>query len=495
MKTEQRYPDLALWGFCSAVTGKLINPVHFSSHFKLEPSRLDDAGLFDPVLNCDTALFIDPLLIRTSATDLISTVGYEALRKRFGEVVRLVAISEKHNDPGWTAAVRHLDLSERPETCLGFGAGSIGGNSRPKELKEKILRTTAEIIRLGEKDPEMISLMAMFEDGVGPDTISDLTTTAIFPALAELTQQFAEANGIPVQTFPRYGAARLPANPARSGTPVLLVPKDILRNLPLAADWSDVSEVAFANATIRASFNEFVGEITKATLGDKKHAMKQAALSSLENFRAIFEAVLSGSTNYDPNEDILGFYAFRQLLTGHLSAFAGKITPPTAQTKSELMRIVGEIIAHFRRMVEENNLWEMLWHGNRPRKERAAQLLFFAVADSYCRANNIDISPEMNPGGGPVDFKFSSGYENRVLVELKMSSGAVVHGFKKQLEVYKSASSTDAAYFLVIEIGDWDKKYEDITAHRNIAVMAGEPASVIEVVDARRKLSASKRPF
>lgn len=477
------------------MTGKLINPMHFSSYFQLEPSALDDAGLFDPVLNCDTALFIDPLLIRTSSSNSINSAGYDCLRKRFGEVIRLVAVSEKHNDPAWSAALRHLDLSERPETCLGFGAGSIGGNSRPKELKEKILQTASDIIRLGEKDPEMISLMAMFEEGVGPDTISDLTTTAIFPALADLTRQFAEAHGVPVRQLPRYGSALLPENPARNGTPILLVPKDILRDLPLAADWSDVSEVAFANATIRASFNEFVGEITQATLGDKKYAMKQAALSSLANFRAIFEAVLAGSTNYDPNEDILGFYAFRSLLTGKLAAFAGTISPPTSPTKAELVRIVGEIIGHFRRMVEDNNLWEMLWHGNRPRKERAAQLLFFAVADSYCRANNIDISPEMNPGGGPVDFKFSTGYHNRVLVELKMSSGAVVHGYKKQLEVYKSASTTDAAYFLVVEIGDWDRKYEDIMAYRNIAVMGGEPASLIEVVDARRKLSASKRPF
>lgn len=477
------------------MASKLISPIHFSSYHKLAPSALDDAGLFDPVLNCDTALFIDPLLIRTSASETINTVGYDALRKRFGEIVRLVAVSERSSDPAWIAALRHLDLSERPETCLGFGAGSIGGNSRPKELKEKILQTASDIVRLGEKDPEIISLMAMFEDGVGPDTISDLTTTAIFPALADITKKFAEAHGVAVQQLPRYGAALLPENPARPGTPILLVPKDILRDLPLAADWSDVSEVAFANANIRASFNEFVGEITRATLGDKKYAMKQAALSSLANFRAIFEAVIAGSTNYDPNEDILGFYTFRTLLTGKLEAFANAISPPTATSKEELVRIVGEIIGHFRRMVEDNNLWEMLWHGNRPRKERAAQLLFFAVADSFCRANNIDINPEMNPGGGPVDFKFSTGYHNRVLVELKMSSGSVVHGYKKQLEVYKAASATDAAYFLVVEVGDWDRKYEEVMAHRNIAVMSGAPSSLIEVVDARRKLSASKRPF
>ena len=144
--------------------------------------------------------------------------------------------------------------------------------------------------------------------------------------------------------------------------------------------------------------------------------------------------------------------------------------------------------------MEENNNWELLWSNGRPRKERAAQLLFFAVSDAYCQANNVDISPEMNPGGGPVDFKFSSGYANRVLVEVKRSMGAVKHGYEKQLEVYKAASNTDAAYFLVIEFGDnWDAKLQAITDLRNAAVIANEPASLIEIVDASQRTSASKR--
>src|SRR5216684_110390 len=54
----------------------------------------------------------------------------------------------------------------------------------------------------------------------------------------------------------------------------------------------------------------------------------------------------------------------------------------------------------------------------------------------------VDISPEANMGG-PIDFKFSRGYSARVLVEMKRSSGTVVHGYEKQLEFYKTASQTD----------------------------------------------------
>ena len=47
------------------------------------------------------------------------------------------------------------------------------------------------------------------------------------------------------------------------------------------------------------------------------------------------------------------------------------------------------------------------------RHESSAQLLFFSVAQIYCLANNIDVSPETDSGNGSVDFKFSNGYNNK----------------------------------------------------------------------------------
>ena len=61
-------------------------------------------------------------------------------------------------------------------------------------------------------------------------------------------------------------------------------------------------------------------------------------------------------------------------------------------------------------------------------------------------------------GGGPIDFKFSSGYHARVLVEMKRSGGTVVHGYEKQLEFYKDASQTDFALFVIMDYGDLGNK-------------------------------------
>jgi hypothetical protein len=120
-------------------------------------------------------------------------------------------------------------------------------------------------------------------------------------------------------------------------------------------------------------------------------------------------------------------------------------------------------------------------------------LVFFGVADSYCKANRIDISPETHSGGGPVDFKFSGGYAERLLVEVKLSKGTVIHGYKEQLEVYKAAARSSEALFLVIDVGGMGKKLTTIQRMQKDQRERGEGVAEIVVVDAKRKASASKR--
>ena len=155
--------------------------------------------------------------------------------------------------------------------------------------------------------------------------------------------------------------------------------------------------------------------------------------------------------------------------------------------------MVDDTIAVFKRHVEDGNLWEELWVDGVPKKERASQLIYYAVADAFCKANNIDISPEANMGGGPIDFKFSKGYDARVLVEMKRSGGSVVHGYENQLDFYRDASQTEFAVFVIMDYGDLGRKLARIQATRQARLDRGERASGIVVIDARRKASASRR--
>ena len=77
-------------------------------------------------------------------------------------------------------------------------------------------------------------------------------------------------------------------------------------------------------------------------------------------------------------------------------------------SKTEFVAFNQARLAEFRNYVENNAGWKLLWNDNgAPKSEEAAQLLFLGVIKHYRKANNIDISREVNIGRGPVDFKVS----------------------------------------------------------------------------------------
>lgn len=484
-------------GHCKGVTvvkRTLIHPVLFSQHFSIDPTRLKLAGLLDPVLNSDTKLFIDPLLIAKSKNPLIKTEGMAAVTAAFNNVIGLVDMSQSETDAAWKGAYKALDLDERSETCLGYGGASTSGNSRPPTLRRSILRTAKEIITLGEKNPAMIPLMGLFEEGVGPDTLSDMTTNFLLSTLCEITENFCKIEGISTKKFgPKYSNRELPDNPYHLGTPVVLVPRDLLRDLPLAADWSDVSRVVMQIDEIRDAVNRMFGNIAKASVADKKKAVRKVALSSLDNLRAVLAAVADASESYDEKADLDGLYQFRAVLNADRAKFNGMVSAPTVKSDVTLRATVNSMIDQFKQLVENNNMWELLWYGDVPRHERASQLLFFAVCTVMCAINNVDVSPETNSGGGPVDFKFSTGFRGRLLVEMKLSKGAVEHGYKKQLETYKAAAQTKAGIFVIMDVGGMGRKLNVIRKLKAEAEARGETTSDIIVIDASRRLSASKR--
>jgi len=473
-----------------------INPILFSRYFGVDPAEIDQAGLIDPFLNVDLELFIDPVLMEKSTNIEISKEALRNFKNHFSNIIRLLAISNAEEDAAWKGARKLLNLKEPPENGLGYGGASRSGSSRPEKIQTMILRTTKDIIELGSKDPEMISLMGFFEEGVGPDTISDFTSRVIFLNLAKITSDFSNAQSL--ETTPISEDRQdigLPIFVDTKGIkkPFLLVPQDIVRDLPIANDWSDVGKAAMKNAEIRDKVNQLLAGIAKPTVTDTKHALRVAALSSADAFNHFLASVKDSATNYDKNEDALGYYRFRALLLSDLSAYVEKTKADLTQGPEAIRQVVTEAINLFKKHIEAGDLWRELWTGGKPKKERAAQLIFQAIADAYCKANNIDMSPEANMGGGPVDFKFSSGYTARVLVEIKRDSGTVKHGYKTQLEHYKTASETFFGIFVVIDYGNLGQKLETIMKIRNERVAAGERASDIIVIDATQKASASKR--
>lgn len=474
---------------------RLSNPILFSSHFEINTEVLEAAGFIDPFLTVDTPLFIDPVLLDKSSNDLIRRDGYQTLRKHFENIIRLLKISNKVGDIAWRTAQKHLSFKEARFNGLGYGTSERAGASRPNELRDIVLNTAKEIIELGSKDPEMISLMGFFEENVGPDTISDLTSRIIEPYLAQITYEFCRMNNLKIEQSQLSPEIPLPHFRTTSGKlrAIVLVPSDIVRELPVANDWEGVQGAINANKEIRDRVNEFLTGITYPTITERKEALHRALYASPELIDTFIAAVKEFTTCYDPDKDILGYEKLKEVLINDIDKFKNSEKYKIEEGIDEIKRVVKDTLDMFAHHVEKGNLWEALWSDGKPKKERAAQLLYFAMADCFCKANNIDISPEANMGGGPIDFKYSKGYNARVLIEMKRSHGTVVHGYLKQLEIYKNAARTEYGIFVIIDYGNLGEKLNTIEKIRQERLAAGEIASDIIVIDAQPKKSASIR--
>jgi len=131
---------------------------------------------------------------------------------------------------------------------------------------------------------------------------------------------------------------------------------------------------------------------------------------------------------------------------------------PLAASLDDIKSVVTTIVETFKRNVEENGCYSLLLNDDgSPRKENIVQRAFQAIALAYCEASNLDLAPEPNAGRGPVDFKFSHGSTQRVLVEFKRSkSTQLIHGFTGQLATYEKAEATARSIYVVLDYGDND---------------------------------------
>ena len=101
------------------------------------------------------------------------------------------------------------------------------------------------------------------------------------------------------------------------------------------------------------------------------------------------------------------------------------------------------------------------------------------------KSENID-------GEIPVDFKFSTGYANKVLVELKLSKNPKLdHCIEKQIPTYMKQEGADSAIYLLINVGN-DRKVEAFRKRYNELGPDVRRKIRLVIVDAKPKGSASK---
>lgn len=204
----------------------------FSTVFELGNSQAS-LDFVDVDLTTDTNLYIDPYAIQIRKDAWSAKCG-DSIRSFFSEVLNALRQGEQ------TRALHFLSqLREPNETFLGQSAGHPSGRGvgdlKAKQFAEALIASrafqTGVIADISEAE--------LFIRGVGPDTISDLTTNIIRGHLADYTKEQCELNNIPTTVVRMLGPvwdnqtldwiSKDLNLPVYNGRPILLVPKSTVR--------------------------------------------------------------------------------------------------------------------------------------------------------------------------------------------------------------------------------------------------------------------------
>jgi hypothetical protein len=167
-----------------------------------------------------------------------------------------------------------------------------------------------------------------------------------------------------------------------------------------------------------------------------------------------------------------------------------------AVTPENVFEVVKEICEQFKDVVENKGLFKLLVNKEGVRvSEKQAQLLFFGVAYSHCKANDLKLSPEVDSGNGPVDFNISKGFKANVNVEMKFADNPKLdNGLWSQLRIYNKAENASDSIYLIIKTNKvYDKKIIKLMDVLKYRKLKGERLPEIFVIDSIYKASASIR--
>lgn len=471
----------------------------FSDEFNLNIGESED--WFDPILSLDTKLFIDPFLIYSLEGDEFEGSHKEVI-SFFNLVFQFIARSKGDKTSlFWRRATNLLLFPEAEEFCIGYASQSTKGAGSGKGFATIIADALWEAVESGITKFTHFEEVGILRKGIGADRISDITATILKKRFSQYTTRICSEYNLPLKKFynergyfnqklerwmPLYYYA--PLNPYNNKS-ILISPIRFLRDLPtISAD--DFWDYCWYNEN-ESLRDDYSADITK-------NVDKQTIINFAKNHPEIRKRYLEKVENrkpepYDIHKDKNGYIKWYDSTAKYCleNPYIEKI-----ESEDQFANIIDRFINEFMNYVENNSGWKLLWNDNGLAKsEEAAQLLFLGIMKHYCKANNIDISKEVNIGRGAVDFKVSIGYALRALIEIKLARNTKFwNGIKNQLPKYLEAEGVKMGYFIVVTYDEKDiKKLKNINDITSILSKQVNYKLKTIIIDASKgKLSASK---
>jgi hypothetical protein len=475
--------------------------MRFTDYFAVKRERGDD--WFDCELSTDTPLYVDPFLVFEDE-DPFWAETRQTVIDFFGLALSFVdASGGDMTSPHYLKAVRMLRFA------LGLSMGHPKGSGSGFKYAGKMASALSLLSQRGVTEVRHIQAFSLFCEGLGVDRISDIFCDIVKAKTIEYTQAVATRHNVALQEVPVRAARwnrttgrwdnmriRLPKSPVTQEG-VLLMPSRFLKDIPVVTPesfwtWAD----AGIGEDLRQELNyELNVALTKE---DRKAAAYKAAWEHPDLVMDYLDSVSESEIEpYDIEAD-------PKLLVewAEVGRDAAAHQEPIAKLKdeSDFAAWVVELAKEFQHAVEETDLWKALWDDGlrKYRPEKIVQAIAGMLFAAHCRMTDVDLTRESNLGRGPVDFKFSQGWQKRALLEVKLiPSTHFFTGASKQLPQYMTTERASVGVYLCVGYTDQDFSPERLRpieeTLRKLREDSGWTLDVI-YVDARttNKDSASK---
>lgn len=457
-----------------------------SEYFGLN-DELDEIGVFDCVLDNDSRFFIN--LMRLKVSDVPEFQGaYQRINDYFSEIATLLNASDSKGDKLYKTAFKRFRPLEINGINLGFSESKHGAAFGEK-LRKQVISDAFDIVKKGIQYPEIFQLVSLFEENIGPDRLSDMISTIIYPDIVAYTKRIQQELNLNRENYPDYifRDDGLVMNPYK-GCEILFLPTDILHELPIAQCWDDIDRVVSENENIRREINEAVGqEWSRWYARDKKAYLKEYIFKDPERCSRVIEGYKKSEIEkYDLNLDI---DYFAEKLIRAMKKTGIRFDVENAKRKDSF-EAAKDVLNIFKEWVEFNRGWDNLQSADSKKREKIIQRLVHLGAKNYISANDLDISFEPDAGRGPVDFKVSRGGD-KTIVEIKLSTNdQYLHGYEEQVEEYSKAECTDKMIYVFIDLGN-PRRLKKITDAHGLNVKACKQVPELLLIDATAKEAAS----
>lgn len=387
----------------------------------------------------------------------------------FGLALNFVRLADgDRTSPHWLKAVRMLRFPEPSEFALGLSMGHPKGSGTAFKYANRMTEALDLLAGRGIDQLEHIQTFSLFCEGLGVDRISDIFCDIAKPKFVEYTQQVASRHGVLIEEVPmraaRWGRStgrwdmlrvELPKSPVTQEG-VLLVPKRFLKDIPVVTPdsfwtWADSNVGPDLRAELNYELNITLSQTEKKDAGHRAAWMHPDLVVDY-----LKEAAARDGKPYDVDDDPKRLVDWAEIGRA-AAAQQAPLSPPT--TKADFSRWVVDLAEEFQHAVENTDLWQALWNEGRtkPLPEKIVQAIAGTLFAAHCRYADVNLSRESNIGRGPVDFKFSQGWDKSALLEVKLiHSTHFFSGASKQLPQYMASERATIGVYLCVGYTDAD---------------------------------------